>query len=227
MTLEATHAPKAGAKLTGAEYEADPHTFTGTLPVANLPVGTGSDEVAAGDHGHPGGGTPTLAEVLAEGNDPGGTAIASAASGPSTGASLTIAPAGEGFGGSIEALAGEGNDGVAVVVGGASFSLYGGEPGEGGGGIEFSGGQGVGIGSPDDPGGSVVFRAGNTGDAVGARLDLAGAVEGTGGDATLTARYVFLAGLPTADPEVAGALFTDGAPGPADPKPLYVSGGPA
>jgi hypothetical protein len=46
-------------------------------------------------------------------------------------------------------------------------------------------------------------------------------------DLLLTATAIVLTGAPSADPEVAGALYTAGAPGPADPKALMVSGGPA
>ena len=42
---------------------------------------------------------------------------------------------------------------------------------------------------------------------------------------TLTETMIQVLGAPSTDPEVEGALFTSGAPGPSDPKALMVSGG--
>lgn len=82
--------------------------------------GTGSTAtVARGDHGHT---APTLAEVLAAGNDPGGVVIAAADDGDNTGAFLRLGP-GDAFGGAVATIAaGEGG----IGIGGAQLSLSGG-----------------------------------------------------------------------------------------------------
>lgn len=74
------------------------------------------------------GATPTLAEVLVAGNDPGGTAIEGAPSASTSGAVVNVQPGASG--GWFNALggnnaAGSGDGGTAEIVGGASASYNG------------------------------------------------------------------------------------------------------
>jgi hypothetical protein len=71
-------------------------------------------------------------------------------------------------------------------------------------------GASVAWGSPDSP---VTFYSN------GAYMQLVGTGPSSG--------YIVLGRVPTSDPEVAGAVYSDGAPSAGVPKPLMISGGPA
>lgn len=190
---------------------------------------TGWDAVGGG------GTTPTLAQVLAQGNDPGGHQITAASATNSHGATESIAAGGASKGGAVTLTAG------AAVAGGAS-----------GGDVNITAGDGA-VAAP----GGTVFILGGPGDGDnnnGAEIDVIGGPDNTGAGASIVLKpaspspssaaaggdvsvslpagdgagrhgqFIFH-NLPTADPHVAGALFTSGAPGVGTPKALMVSGG--
>lgn len=114
--------------------------------------------------------TPTLAQVLAAGSDPGGTAIEGADGGTGVG------------GGQVAIRSGSGN---AEANDGASLTLAGGDDGGTGGGVGFSAGSGSGSGGGSfsvgggeaSNGGNVTFEAGNGDTSI------------PGGSVTLTAGF--------------------------------------
>lgn len=196
------------------------HEPAGDDEIAELPT---SDEKAALDAAaSPNGGNPfatmadvgsvvpTLAAVLAEGNDAGDVAITMSR-------------------GSLHGTSGDGN---AILQGlngdtgssGASAEMIGGS----GNGLAEAGSQGglllAGGGVSDGQGGDSYATGGYAQTGSGKRGgDLY--LYGGGGDGAGRSGLIIPQNLPTADPGVAGALYSDGVPGTGTPKVLMVSGG--
>lgn len=116
---------------------------------------------------------------------------------------------------------------------GQSASLEGGTGNDG----EFGGGSITADGGAADNHGAAWIRGGGGNDFAGG-VGATGKNDATGdggdvylipGELTGIGRngLIFPMRLPSADPEIEGALYTDGAPGPGDPKALKVSGGAA
>lgn len=128
----------------------------------------------------------------------------------------------DGTGGAIDIIGGFNNN-----CDGASVKLVGCAAADGGkltlqGGASYTTGQG----------GHVEVFAGNSSGAAGGNVTIKGG-SGTGaggGDVILIANdggMVIMTGLPSADPEIAGAVYTSGVVSAGVPRALWISGGPA
>lgn len=114
-----------------------------------------------------------------------------------------------------------------VFVAGSDTPLGGGTAGA----VSISGGSGV-----DGNGGGISISAGRSTDGNGGNLSIEAGGSDNGnkgnvsivapGNITLTATAnLKIVSLPTADPGIAGAIYSDGAPSAGVPKALMISGG--
>lgn len=112
-------------------------------------------------------------------------------------------------------LAGPGLNGGGVLIGAGA-----GDDGDGGGGatVQLAGGPSSGVGGAINiSGGNANFGGGHAGGNV--------SITGGAGDGAGPRGSILITGLPTSDPGVANALYTDGVPSAGVPKALMVSGG--
>lgn len=197
----------AGISLTGG------HSVSGDGGVVSLLSGD-SD---AGD----GGDINIIAANGAGANQGGGDIHITAGAGDPT----------DGFGGGVNITggAGDSNGGGPVNITGGGADSAGGA-----GGVAISGGV---DNSANGTGGSVTLSGGGASDVngVGGSVSInAGTSNGDCGNITITLRLsggsgddsqLLIVNLPTADPLIAGALFSDGVPSAGTPQALKISGG--
>lgn len=176
------------------------------------------------------GGGGTLAEVLAEGN-----ITATGTSGGISNPPYSMVSADDGTGGTGAKFklrdADNSNPGTAWLGGGDGLT------GIDGGAVELTSGSGggdsgsgadvyVGGGVADGTGGKVAIQAGyaiTDSDANGGDVT----IDAGGGDGAGALGNIILATLPTSDPLVLGALYSDGVPSADTPRVLKISGGTA
>lgn len=163
------------------------------------------------------GAAPTLAEVLAAGNDTGGVGFVNDATGtPGTNAAAGTQAVADGTGSAD-------TQSTATAIGSGTATATIGAIAVGGGTANADQ-----TASADNALASAVANASATGTGTAdatATASAAGGSASIGPVATPTTALVMVTGLPTSDPLVAGALYSDGVPSAGVPKPLMVSGG--
>lgn len=130
-----------------------------------------------------------------------------------------------------------GGTGDAEATSGAFIGVSGGDVGSGGSGFLRAGSASLTGGEVNVLPGTDAAYGGATmvggGSDAGARVEVTGRLGADGGDIYLTpgeangghSGYVYVFRIPTSDPLIEGALFSDGTPSPDDPKPIFISGG--